>query len=187
MLNPKINKMVVINPTSEESKGLKLLDPGELFEQLVLKISSGPNREFRPMITQDKHIRLFISNVKPSSRSIQSFSGKALNNMEEALAYFASVGNELYGPGWRVELMKHEIQLGRDNSYGITVPDQRLFMQLAKEFDDFVQYRVSTPFPLDTESTPKTQALPRAKNKLKTQDETQAENKTENKEGKTDE
>jgi hypothetical protein len=148
MLNPTINKLLVINPTLAERQGLKYLAYDTLMGDIVRKVFLvGPGEGFRPRLMSEAEIRRFTSNVKPILVPIQNYANETLNTFADAQAYLSTLGQEFYGPAWTINLIKNEIEFGPDKVYGVDLPTEDQVAQMTKAMEDFVPCQVNQPQP----------------------------------------
>lgn len=129
-------KNLLINPTKEESKNLKMLNVPGLVISLIEKVLRTTEADFRPLITQDHHTKTFITNVAYKRVPIQDFSGKELNSMQEALDFYSDLAANLYGKYWMVELIKNEIRYSKDSQFGVNTSDPELVQYIRDRLSD---------------------------------------------------
>jgi hypothetical protein len=129
-------KNLIINPTKEESKNLKMLSVPSLVISLIEKVLRTSEAEFRPMVTQDHHTKTFITNVAYKLVPIQDYSGKELNSMQDAIDFYNEIANKIYGKYWMVELLKNEIRLSRDTNFGVKTEDAELVQYIQRRLSD---------------------------------------------------
>jgi hypothetical protein len=143
MLNPAIDKLLIINPTADEKMSLKMLAYDTVIADLVRKVFGLKEDErFTPRLMSEKDIRRFIAVTKPTIVSIQSYANEELKTLSDARKYLAQMGKDFYGEGWFVNLLKNEIQYSEETVFGVDVPDSGLASIIAKEMEDFVRYEI---------------------------------------------
>lgn len=129
-------KTLIINPTKEEAKLVKMLNVPNLVISLIEKVLRTTEDSFRPLVTEDHHTKIFITNVLYKRVPIQDFSGRELNSMQEALDFYNEVATKLYGKYWMVELLKNEIRLSRDKDFGVNTGDSELVQYIKDRLAD---------------------------------------------------
>lgn len=139
-------KKLIINP-SRDAK-VTMVKTKDLLPRLTSKVFRSAPNEFKPMEVKDHHVRVFISNVEYSGKAIGGFTGKQLNNFDEAMAYLNQVGAELYGKNWLTKELRKEIQdLPKEGTYGIktSMGQDDLVAAIKKELDGIAIVETNAP------------------------------------------
>lgn len=109
---------LIINPTKEELKTLKLIDGPEVLGRLLEKVFGTTKDTFQPVLFTEKHARLLISNIENKIVALTKFSGKQLSTYQEAVEYISEVANQIYGNDWLYRMLKSEILASREPVLG---------------------------------------------------------------------
>jgi len=129
-------KKLIINPSKEESKNLTIIKVPRLVVDLLEKVLRTNESNFNKLVTKDQHTKTFINNIQYKLVTIQDFSGKELNSMQEAVDFYNEVANKIYGKFWMVELIKNEIRFSKNADFGVYTVDPELAKYIEKRLSE---------------------------------------------------
>lgn len=126
-------KTLILNPSREDAKTLVMLSYKGVLTSILSKVLRTTPLTFKRCNVEDKHVRHFISNIEPKNKALNSLVGRELENFDDALSYFGTIGLEIYGPNFPMKVLKSEIMYGPDAMYGLQTDDQLQVQQVREE------------------------------------------------------
>ena len=136
-------KKLIVNPADPSS--VKMLDLKGLMEAVVSKTLKMDRANFKPVVVNDAHLRLFLANVSYRVVAVSNYTGAELGSMDEAFAFFDDFSRYAYrnldtnarNDFWMTHLLKSEIDADRSENtvYGVETDSADMMSRIPIELN----------------------------------------------------